>query len=1029
MKRILAVTLFFLFSSWVLAVVANPEPFTLTQKNGQKIMAVQKGDEWNNWIETIDGYTIERNKNEWWVYSGTRHIKDDGLVVGFDNPRGSVKKHFRRVFREVPVNARHHCRLSKPAAVTNYNLLVILVEFSDQSSLGAKTSNWANKVFQDSSNSLVDYYNEISYGQFLIIAASETHGTSNDGVVGWLDIGYNHPNTNMGVQNQQLTKDAIIAADPYVDFSSFDINGDGYISVSELGILVVAAGYEVGFGSTYNNPGVWGHQYSLDPPGGPVPAPTCDGVKVAEWVGAGDPRTGGYMQIGEWHQRTATDGHMATIGIMAHEFGHNAFGLPDLYDYDQSSAGIGCFGLMGDGEWGWKITDIYQGTTPVHMCAWSKEFCGFITPITPTSGTSNSIREASNYQDIYKLSTSDANQYFLVENRQLSGYDEGLWGKIQDTTAGGLAVWHVDMSKLNTTNNDNENQKLVDLEEAEGNNELDSNTNQGDKEDLFYQGNKTSFTDSTVPDSKLYDGTSTNIEITSISSSGPTMTAFFSIPNPPLISLNRSRLDFGSTPPGLTTGSQNLLVSNRGGGTLNWSIVVDAAWLNCTPSSGTGSGNVTVSVDPTGLSAGTYTGTINVSDPGAGNSPQSVSVTLQVYSTGQNTYPFGNFATPNDGSTVRSSIPVTGWALDDIGVQSVKIYRGNLANLIYIGDAIFVEGQRPDVEKAFPGYPMNYKAGWGYMMLTNFLPGGGNGTFTIYAIATDIEGYQVLLGTKTIICDNANAVKPFGAIDTPTQGGTASGSSFINWGWVLTPQPNSIPTDGSTIKVEVDGVNIGNPTYNVFRPDIATLFPGYANSNGAIGYFYLDTTTYTNGVHTIQWVATDDAGNTDGIGSRYFTIQNTGGSPKTGAEVFNVDIDPSQIPVDDLQPIRIKKGYSESYEKIRLETIYPGDSGKITIEIRELEKIEIQFFEGDTEPSLDFVKSTLNRNVEHRLLNVSPLPVGSTLDTRMGRFYWQPGPGFVGEYSFLFIMKNREGEMKLKKVNIIIRPKSEVFLD
>ncbi|MFC2145782.1 hypothetical protein ACFLRT_00305 [Acidobacteriota bacterium] len=99
------------------------------------------------------------------------------------------------------------------------------------------------------------------------------------------------------------------------------------------------------------------------------------------------------------------------------------------------------------------------------------------------------------------------------------------------------------------------------------------------------------------------------------------------------------------------------------------------------------------------------------------------------------------------------------------------------------GDAVFVEGARPDVEKAYPGYPMNYRAGWGYMMLTNFLPNGGNGTFKIHAIAVDSEGHQVTLGTKTINCDNTNAVKPFGAIDTPDQGGTASGSNFINCVW------------------------------------------------------------------------------------------------------------------------------------------------------------------------------------------------------------------------------------------------------
>lgn len=234
--------------------------------------------------------------------------------------------------------------------------------------------------------------------------------------------------------------------------------------------------------------------------------------------------------------------------------------------------------------------------------------------------------------------------------------------------------------------------------------------------------------------------------------------------------------------------------------------------------------------------------------------------------------PFGSFDTPIDGSTVRSSIAVTGWALDDTGIKNVKIYRGETWGLVYIGDAMLVEGARPDVAAAYPNYPNNTKAGWGYMMLTNFLPNSDNGTFKIHAIATDWEGKSTTLGIKTIHVDNANAVKPFGAIDTPTQGGTASGSSFINWGWVLTPQPKSIPTDGSTINVYIDGVNLGHPIYNIYRSDIAALFPGYANSYGAAGYFYLDTTAYEMGVHTIQWTASDSGGNSDGIGSKYFLI-------------------------------------------------------------------------------------------------------------------------------------------------------------
>ena len=41
----------------------------------------------------------------------------------------------------------------------------------------------------------------------------------------------------------------------------------------------------------------------------------------------------------------------------------------------------------------------------------------------------------------------------------------------------------------------------------------------------------------------------------------------------------------------------------------------------------------------------------------------------------------------------------------------------------------------------------------------------------------------------------------------------------------------------------------------------------------------MNTTKYANGVHTIYWIATDDAGAADGIGSRYFNIVNTGAAP------------------------------------------------------------------------------------------------------------------------------------------------------
>jgi len=235
--------------------------------------------------------------------------------------------------------------------------------------------------------------------------------------------------------------------------------------------------------------------------------------------------------------------------------------------------------------------------------------------------------------------------------------------------------------------------------------------------------------------------------------------------------------------------------------------------------------------------------------------------------------PFGSFETPATGSNLSSSVAFTGWALDDTQLESVKIYLLQNSNLLYIGDAVFVEGARPDVAAAYPNYPNNSKAGWGYMMLTNFLPNKGNGTYTFHVIAKDNTGHEVTLGVNTISIDNAHATKPFGAIDTPLQGETVSGKKMIQ-GWALTPPPNKINPDGSKIRVILDGKDVGKAAYNVYRPDIATLFPGYENSNGALAYFELDTAKYSNGLHTLGWLVTDNAGNTDGVGSRFFTISN-----------------------------------------------------------------------------------------------------------------------------------------------------------
>lgn len=463
--------------------------------------------------------------------------------------------------------------------------------------------------------------------------------------------------------------------------------------------------------------------------------------------------------------------------------------------------------------------------------------------------------------------------------------------------------------------------------------------------------------------------------------------------NPPEISVNPTELYFGAIVSGPVTGTQNVKIENTGGNTLNWSTVSDSSWLNCTPNAGSGSGIIAVSVNPSSLSSGNFTGTISISDPGASNSPQTVTVYLTIKESAMDQAPFGSFDAPTEGSTVMSSIPVTGWALDDVEVQYVKIYN----DASYIGDAVLVEGARPDVANAYSSYPKNNRAGWGYMLLTYFLPGGGNGTYTLYAKAIDSAGHETTLGSKTIYCDNANAEKPFGAIDTPTQGGNASGRNFTNWGWVLTPQPNYIDADGSTINVYVDGVNKGHPIYNLYRSDIATLFPGYANTNNAVGYYTLDTTPYENGIHTISWIASDNAGNTDGIGSRYFSIQNTGSDKKT------IATEKQELVINTharYGPLKVIKGYQDD---VASQMFYPGDTGVIDIIIQELERVVVDFGSISVRP-------------------LKTLPIGSTLDEEKGIFYWTPGPGFIGKYELKFIDRDKTSTWK---INISICRKSE----
>ena len=439
-------------------------------------------------------------------------------------------------------------------ASTKVPLLMVRVQYNN-ACFSSDETTWANKMFGTSDGQMNHYLAETTYSKYQFTPASETSGCTNDGVI-TVDIPENHPDTQKNSWNSYAFK-AITAADSSVNFASYDNDSNGKLSVSELQVIFLVAGGESA--SSINSPGgVWGMATALafDPDGDGYilnnsppctgSSEECNGVEMDNvwFLGLNSTGQNGFSQFGERQGSSSTNTWDATIGVMAHELGHAYFLLPDLYDtrLSPTNAGIGAFGLMGGGPWGYKSSSEKGGTTPVHLSAWSKENISACVPQTVDNGTDNltlpavyqsSIHAAS--CEIYKATTSTSGEYFLFENRSSGGYDQGLNYLIKDgstsnpigsTYSGGLAVWHVkDILSTCSDNNTCESQspKLVDLEEA-NDADLDNDSSRGRTTHLFYSGNSSTFDNSSTPDSKLYDNSSSGISVTSISAAGDNMT-------------------------------------------------------------------------------------------------------------------------------------------------------------------------------------------------------------------------------------------------------------------------------------------------------------------------------------------------------------------------------------------------------------------------------------------------------------------------------------------------------------------------
>lgn len=398
-----------------MAIPAKHVKRTITLADGSQVTATFSGDEYLHYYVTADG---------------TRYVQQaDGTCVPLQqaaiqraNQRRTASNKRRMMRRQAPLRSPMGST-SNPISGKKKGI-VILVNFADKAMINsqAEFNDYFNQVgynHQGMSGSVHDYFYSSSYGKLDLTFDVVGPYTMNHNMAYYGQNGSNGYDLHPG----EMIAEAVKQADKEVDFSQYDWDGDGEVDQ----IYVIYAGYGESSDAPANT--IWPHESSLSgcktegDGDGPI---QVDGVTVDTYAASCELSGKSGSKING-------------VGTACHEFSH-CMGIPDFYDTSNSGRfGMDMWSLMDYGSYNGPNG---CGESPWTYTSYERMYCGWLTPTELTDPTTvKNMKPLLNSPEAYIIkNSSNANDYYLLENRQLDGFDKYGYGH-------GMMILHVRFDK------------------------------------------------------------------------------------------------------------------------------------------------------------------------------------------------------------------------------------------------------------------------------------------------------------------------------------------------------------------------------------------------------------------------------------------------------------------------------------------------------------------------------------------------------------------------------------------------------